>query len=219
MRKLFPDNATEVLKLKTKDGALYMDVVWQGKIVGCRVREGDGTFLSEYQVDSRSRRHGIEREWIEGRLVCEARWRCGREHGIIRQWDRNGKLLGTYRMRDGTGVDLSRDDDGFLAEEYHMRKGLRHGIERWWNGDDKTVYLEAHWHNGCIHGIEREWDEKGKLKKGYPRFYIKGKHVSKSEYLKQSLRSRTLPRFDEAENSPQRELPKEYRKKKRQGSR
>jgi hypothetical protein len=113
-------------------------------------------------------------------------------------------------MNNGTGVDLWRNESGRLQEEYHLLHGLWHGCERWWTGDDKTIHEERYWQRRRLHGIERKWDHTGRLTKGYPRFYVKGKRVNKAAYIAASTRSRTLPHLDTADHDPHRELPREY---------
>ncbi len=210
MSKCFPKGAHEMLEFTDRDGVTIWDVLWRGKVIGSRTREPDGSLIEEYQVDSRGRQHGFYRNWTCGRLTFETGFRLGREHGTARQWGLDGRLLGTYRMHEGTGVDLWRDEVGRLSEEHNWKDRMLHGFDRWWNGDDQTVHRETHWHNGLLHGIEREWDDKGTLEKGYPRFYVKGKRVTRAVYIAARTRSRTLPRFDEADNTPQRRLPREY---------
>ena len=75
-------------------------------IVGCRLFNSDG----ELQLDcgiGRGRRHGREyRLDLPGKLLSATAYKNGLEHGVARQWSDDGELIGTYRMKHGTGVDL-----------------------------------------------------------------------------------------------------------------
>jgi hypothetical protein len=120
-------------------------------------------------------------------------------------------------MDEGTGVDLwfsgdSRDlaNAGTLAEERHMERGERHGIERWWTGDDATVSQECHFWRGEAHGIFRAWNKRGRLRRQYPQYWIHGERVNKRQYLKASITDAALPSYNETEDAPQRRLPLEY---------
>lgn len=161
--------------------------------------------------------HGVFRTWHENGQVCEdACYVAGNEHGLTRQYDHTGRLLGNYTMEHGTGVDLWFADDGSLAEERQYKDGLRHGYERWWNGDNATVGQEAHYWQGEAHGILREWNVHGRLRQGYPRYFVQGVRVTKPQYEHACRSDTTLPRFDALDNTPRRALPKEYTAQKQQ---
>ena len=80
-----------------------------------------------------------------------------------------GRLIGTYRMHRGTGLDLwyrQREDGSiYLGEVHHLLEGRRHGFEWWINEDQETVYIERHWREGQLHGIWREWNAAGRLRR------------------------------------------------------
>ena len=106
-------------------------------------------------------------------------------------------------MNMGTGVDLWwGHDNGYPSEERHYLKGQRHGFERWW-GKKNEVWKESHFKNGLDHGVFRKW-KSGKLDRGYPKFYILGKKVTKREYLKAAKSDATLQPYDPKEDSQRR---------------
>ncbi len=151
-----------------------------GELVGRRFWNQNGILELE-QGYRNGRPYGTSRRWHEnGQLMWEEPFRNGVAHGVCRQWDENGKLLGSSRMKMGTGVDLWwGDDERFPTEERYYVKGQRHGFERWW----------------C---------RKNDLRRGYPRFYISGKKVTKRAYIASSRRDATLPPYVEKEDSPRR---------------
>ena len=75
-------------------------------------------------IDGRRARHGVQREWYEdGRPKSEEPYRSGLMHGLFKYWDEQGRLIGCYRMVDGTGVRKIYFPNGRLREEYHYRSG------------------------------------------------------------------------------------------------
>lgn len=150
---------------------------------------------------------------IPGRLLSATPYGNGREHGLARQWSDAGHLIGTYRMRRGTGVDLwwsetwTKPRRPYLSEVHFMRKGRPDGYEWWLKEDQESVYQERHWRNGQLHGIEREWTPKGKLRRGFPRFYVEGKRATRQTYERERAHDSTLPAFRPADNRPQRRFP------------
>jgi antitoxin component YwqK of YwqJK toxin-antitoxin module len=175
-----------------------------GELVGRRFWHQNGVLELE-QCYRNGRAYGASRRWHEnGRLMWEGPFRNGLAHGICRQWDKNGNLLGSSRMKMGTGVDLWWGDcrQRFPTEERSYVKGQRHGFERWWCGKH-AIFQELHFHNGVEHGVLRQWTS-GKLTRGYPRFYVLGKKVTKRGYIAASHGDATLPPYVEKEDSPRR---------------
>jgi antitoxin component YwqK of YwqJK toxin-antitoxin module len=181
--------------------------VWRGRKVGYRHWEPDGTLTMEYRIED-DVMHGPFRTWHEnGQVSQESTYVHGREHGVARQFDEAGVLIGSYELDHGTGLDLWFVESGVLAEERHMKDGKRHGFERWWSGDNATVSQEGHYLDGLEHGIFREWNDRGRLRSGFPKYFVRQRKVQRREYLKACGADPTLPRFEARDNQPNRPLP------------
>lgn len=83
-----------------------MEYIVGRAVVGYRLFDADGEVLLDAGVH-RGRRHGREyRLDVPGKLLSATAYKNGLEHGLARQWSDDGRLIGSYRMRNGTGVDL-----------------------------------------------------------------------------------------------------------------
>jgi hypothetical protein len=182
-------------------------------VVGCRGFDADGHITFDCGLRN-GKRHGTAyRLDSPGKLLSATPYRNGLEHGVARQWSDEGRLIGSYRMRSGTGVDLwwqqtwTKPRRRYLAEVRFARKGLPHGYEWWINEDQRSVHIERHWFDGQLHGIEREWNRRGRLARGFPRFYIRGWRVTPAVYRRSSALDASLPRFDPKDDEPRRIFP------------
>jgi antitoxin component YwqK of YwqJK toxin-antitoxin module len=142
-----------------------------------------------------------------GQLAHETGYVEGKEHGLARQYDEQGNLIGCYEMVHGTGLDLWYYAAGVLAEERSYLDGDRHGFERWWNPDNGTIYEESHFWRGCAHGIMRQWNDQGRLRRGYPQYFVNGAKVTRRQYLRACQDDPNLPAWRKEDNEPQRLLP------------
>jgi hypothetical protein len=208
-----PEDAEEVLVETVEHEHWSTELVYScrvdGEIVGSRWRRTDGQLVREMGWRG-DRPNGWERRWDDdGRLNFESFRIDGAEHGVIRQWC-EGRLIGWYVMDHGTGVDLWRDDDGFLQEERYLKGQGRHGFERWWSDRNSRIWWEQHFWENVEHGIERKWLRGDWLSRGYPRYYVKGERVTKRQYLSAAKKDPTLPPFCEEDNRPERPLPQAY---------
>jgi antitoxin component YwqK of YwqJK toxin-antitoxin module len=183
-----------------------------GKVVGIRHFHETGEL--EYENPLRNGLlHGIVyRSDVPGELLSAEPYFKGLPHGTARQWSNDGKPIGTYTMKHGTGIDLwwnPRSENGlpFVSEAAYYNKGKRHGFEWWLNEDQSSVYEERHWQNGQVHGIERSWNQKGRLRRGYPRYWVNDARITKSQYVRACAADPTLPPFRETDNRPQRRFP------------
>jgi hypothetical protein len=182
------------------------------QLVGLRWFHETGEPEFEYAL-KRGRRHGFEYRWdAPGQLISAEPWVDGLLHGTTRQWSANdGRPIGTYRLTRGTGVDLWRQEraDGtvYLAEVIHLKAGRPHGFEWWIDENQRTVYIERHWRDGHPHGIYREWNGRGRLRRGFPKYHVGGRPVSKRQYATASELDPTLPPFRPADNRPARTFP------------
>ncbi len=178
-----------------------------GEKIGYRYWDENGQILMEYDIKD-DQMHGSFRTWHDnGILHHESHYIEGKEHGISRQYDWDGNLIGTYEMNRGTGADLWYCEKGILSEERYLKNGEREGYERWWNGDNATIFSEQHFKEGIEHGIFREWNQRGGLRRGFPKYFIQGEKVTKRQYIKACERDVFLPKYVAAEDSPHRLLP------------
>lgn len=60
-------------------------------------------------------------------------------HGICRQWDESGRLLGWYKMVHGTGVQRAWHDNGLLQAEVSTVRGRFYGRNRLWLRDGTLI--------------------------------------------------------------------------------
>ena len=180
-----------------------------GLKVGFRYWDANGTLSMEYGIKE-NLMHGPFREFdSEGRLYHHNFYQFGKEPGLARQYA-NGKLIGSYRMKHGSGADLWYFSKGCLAEERYYQDGKWHGFERWWHPGNKTVWQESHFCMDLKHGIRREWNSQGKLRRGYPQYFIQDRKVTRCKYLSAARSDATLPRFTEKDNLPRRSLPSKF---------
>jgi len=65
----------------------------------------------------------------------------------------------------------------------------------------------GHWSLDDAHGVEREWNEKGTLRPRFPKFYVRGRRVTRKVYERESVGDRSLPPYRIEDNQPQRDFP------------
>ncbi len=212
-----PSAAEERIVERFADGSRRKtEYTLDDELVGVRFRNKQGQLEHETPLRD-GRTHGVVYSfYFAGILTLAEPYENGRIHGTARQWSDDGRLIGTYTMVHGTGFDLWRglrsDGSPYLAEVHSLQEGLRHGYEWWINEDHETVYRECHWFHGELHGVEREWNATGRLRRGYPKYYVHDRKVSKRDYLRACKLDPTLPVFRRAENAPRRRFPKEIRR-------
>jgi antitoxin component YwqK of YwqJK toxin-antitoxin module len=137
----------------------------------------------------------------------------GLAHGTARQWSAyNGKPIGAYAMKRGCGIDLWRIEtysgkSVYLHEARFIKDDNWHGFEWWLEEDQKSVHQEAHFWENLQHGIRREWNGEGKLKRGFPQYWVDNIRVTKREYLRACAKDPSLPGFRSIDNLPQRQFP------------
>ena len=184
-----------------------------GEVVGQRSYDSDGKLMREMPLKN-GKRHGREYIWDEtGSLESMEPFVDGKMHGLAKQFNRNGKVIGTYRFVHGTGFDIWRyeREDGSIgiSEIFTVQDGSLHGYEWWLRDNQHSVWHERHWQQGKFHGIERMWNKEGKLKRGYPKYWIRGQSVDKRAYSRAATKDKTLPVYREKDDRPQRKFPEE----------
>jgi len=118
-----------------------------------------------------TRRDGIVRaRHSNGVLASEHRFKDGLLHGLCREWDEKGSLLGEFKMFHGTGVQREWHDNGQLKIEVSTVNGEFCGRNRIWLRDG-TLIAE--------------------------RFYLHGSQVKPAEYAEAAAEDKSLPRYTE----------------------
>jgi hypothetical protein len=190
-----------------------IEYVLDGSVVGYRDFSIDGALESDVGLRD-GKRHGTSYRFEPpDKLVSATPYRNGLQHGLARQWGEDGRLIGWYRMRHGTGVDLwwqetwPRPGRPYVSEAHCEMDGLPHGYEWWLDEDQRSVWHERHWWRGQVHGVERQWNAKGALRRGFPAYFVRGERVTPRAYERARATDPTLPAFRSAENKPQRRFP------------
>ena len=209
MKSLIPEKARQRIVRKHSNGRNKLAHYYlHGEKVGYRKWTEEGRLYLEGTLRN-GVDHGPFRHFYDnGEVQWEGRFVNGKQHGLARQYDYSGKLIGKSYWHKGTGLDLWYLEKGFLSEERHIVDGRWNGFERWWNRDQRTVSTETHFKDDLEHGIRREWNAMGKLKRGFPSYFVSGSRVTKRQYLSARMKDSSLPVFCEADNKPNRKLPK-----------
>ena len=209
-----PGARTRIVKKHPSGAKARVEYVLGGVVVGYRDFDPDGALTFDCGVRG-GKPHGIAfRLDVPGKVLSATPYRNGLEHGIARQWSADGRrLIGSYRMRHGTGVDLwwqetfTKPPRPYVAEVRFAVMGRAHGYEWWLNENQVTVYGERHWSNGELHGIEREWNQGGALRRGYPRFYVHGNRMTRNAYERARTTDSSLPALRPADDQNERVFP------------
>lgn len=212
LTRIIPESAREIVEATFASG-LTRSAFYEldGERVGFRCWDEGGSLAMEYALRGGVMHGPFRTFWNSGQVHEEATYVDGKEHGVTRQYDADGALIGSYTMDHGTGVDLWFERAGVLAEERHYRDGLRHGYERWWWDDNAMVWKEKHYRQGEPHGIFRQWNDQGRLRRGFPRYFVGGKQLTKRQYERARRADPTLPPFLTEDNLPSRALPQALR--------
>jgi hypothetical protein len=140
--------------------------VMKATVQQCFYRSGQ---LRERVPMLKGSRHGVVGVWHKnGTRASEERYQNALLHGICRQWDKSGRLLGKYKMVHGTGIQREWHDNGQLQLEVSTVRGEFSGRNRMWLSDG-TLLSE--------------------------RFYLRGQVVSAVAYREATVKDKSLPRF------------------------
>ena len=202
-----PSTEEHVLEVAPGGGGRAASYWRGGRKIGYRAWDADGQVTMEYRIEN-DVMHGPFRTYHDnGRVQQESTYVHGKEHGVTRQFDLEGVLIGSYELDNGSGLDLWYCEAGVLAEERYLKNGVMHGFERWWSGDNASVGIEGHYFEGLEHGIFREWNHRQRLRRGVPQYFIRGQKTQRREYGRACKSDATLPKYDRRDNQPNRPLP------------
>jgi antitoxin component YwqK of YwqJK toxin-antitoxin module len=181
-------------------------------LVGQRFVARDGSILKEYAYYDGEIQDEYARFGGAVRLSSAIPYEDGIKHGTAYQWAHDGRLMGTFTMERGTGTDLwwqeLMDGEILLTEAWEEADGLCHGHEWWFHYClPSELWIEKKWFKGNRHGIEREWNTEGKVKRGWPKYWVHDQQVDKRKYLRAAAKDPTLPAFRAEDNLPYRDFP------------
>jgi hypothetical protein len=119
--------------------------------------------------------------------------------------DDRGRPLSVSQFVEGRGFDvwMGGCDEG-ISEIRQLVDGTPHGLTRW--GDPSRPWEEEHFFEGRRHGIFRCWDD-DVLEKGFPKFFVNDKRVSREEYELARQTDAELPAYREQDDDNAREMP------------
>jgi antitoxin component YwqK of YwqJK toxin-antitoxin module len=185
-----------------------------GKVVGIRLFHESGELEHECPIKDGVTHGIVYRSDVPGKLLSAESYFNGMPHGVAKQWSDDEKLMGTYTMRHGTGLDLwwcayGPRGSPYLSEARYVKNGKWHGSEWWLNPDQKSICEERHFQRDQMHGIERTWNQQGSLRRGYPRYWVNDQRVTKRQYLRECAKDTTLPPFRQSDNRPRRRFSAE----------
>jgi len=147
-----------------------------------------------------------------GQLSEVQPYRNGMMHGIGKQWSEDGELLVSWKLVNNVGLDLwCCTWTKTLAEERYWPADGELGYLRQWNEDETTVWEEYFYVRGTgYHGIWREWNAKGRLRRGFPQYFIADRKVTRRQYLRACKSDPMLRPYRVEDDDPRRELPSAY---------
>ena len=128
----------------------------QGKIKIMQTYYRNGQ-IQEEQPRLKGRIHGVLRRWHKnGVLALEQPHENGVAHGICRQWTEDGKLLGSFKIKYGTGIHRHWHDNGQLQSEVSTVDGAMTGRHRSWLPDGTLVFEQYYLNNVAVDRHEYE---------------------------------------------------------------
>jgi len=167
----------------------------------------EGCIWSEKYFDHLGRRTGLEVDrFPDGRMAWRVSWVRGQMHGVAMQFDETGRVIIRSRSVRGRGVDVFTNLR-HISEFREMENSTLHGVTRW--GDPLRPWSEEHYLRGQRAGVFREWT-RGKLQKGFPKYFIDDAEVSRAEYRRSGKTRPELPRDLRSEDAPKRTLPASF---------
>jgi antitoxin component YwqK of YwqJK toxin-antitoxin module len=133
-----PENVTEKIVEECRQEGMHIffrvtQCILGGQVVGQRAYGASGRLMRETPLKN-DQKHGREFIWDEdGHLESGEPYVNGRLHGLARQYNREGKVIGTYRFVHGTGYDIWRyemENGSIGISEIHcLQDSAKHGFE------------------------------------------------------------------------------------------
>jgi antitoxin component YwqK of YwqJK toxin-antitoxin module len=107
------------------------------------------------------KKDGEWNEWSENKPTFNGTYKDGRPDGTFTWWERNGSEIGSFEMKDGTGVWTTfHPNNHTAASKERLYKGERDGVYQELTATKKVV-VEGHYSGGIKHGSWKEWTPEG----------------------------------------------------------
>lgn len=109
-------------------------------------KEENEGFSHSRQLTFKNKRFGyVTRRWHpNGILALEVPEVEGRIEGVIRQWNSQGKLLGSCEIKNGNGILKAWNENGTLEREEPLAGGEATGRHRYFSPDG-SLQSESYW--------------------------------------------------------------------------
>jgi len=125
----------------------------------------DGAWRTRQDVDHyrAGKLHGtVTRVGWNGVKAFEGHYQDGRPAGTFQEWDPDGKLLGSFVMKQGSGVFTRWHAKDKPAVKIEWRGGTPEGSVRVWS-EDGVLVVEAGFAAGRLSGSWTQWWQSGQL--------------------------------------------------------
>jgi hypothetical protein len=143
----------------------------------------------------------MEREYYpNGQLAWESSFKDGKQVGLVKKWHENGAPKWECPLDDNGlmhGIVKQWNKEGMLLGQYHTNHGT--GVEKSWyeNGQLERASFSI---GGKLCGRFQCWYENGELVS--ETYYIMDKQVSKKKYIEACKTDLTLPRYRDDDLEP-----------------
>jgi antitoxin component YwqK of YwqJK toxin-antitoxin module len=120
-------------------------------------KEGDGTY-------DKGKKIGVWNEWFENKLTFTGNYTDGKPDGTFISSDHNGKEIGRFDIKDGTGMWTTWAPNAHVSKSKEfLRKGEKDGLYQELYGARDKVIVEGHYGGGLKWGSWKEWTTDGVL--------------------------------------------------------
>ena len=119
-------------------------------------KEGEGTYVN-------GKKDGVWNEWFENKLTFTGTYVEGKPEGTFISSDHNGKEIGRFDMKDGTGMWITWQPTAHTAQsKEYLYQGTKDGLYQELVGRNK-VLVEGHYSGGVKSGVWKKWTADGVL--------------------------------------------------------
>ena len=141
----------------------------------------------------------VKRFYPNGQVESETTFSMGDGTSwVIKRWHPNGVLASEIPVKNGLSEGVAKfwSQSGEFVGSYEMREGT--GIQKAWHADG-TLMADISWLNGEMTGRQRAYFEGGQLIG--QTYWLRGERVSKKQYYAASAEDPSLPRYEDSVKS------------------